>query len=221
MSTDDRETSNEISTTDKTEEPEIPELSLKDITSGKNERGIPAAKFIEDIDSFSNSFTPSASAELLIGAFSDLFSKYKQYEMNLTQKRLNFQNKIPEIEKSLKLVQFLKQKKEDDDEPAVCTRYNLSDMVYANAELDCSAGIVNLWLGANVMLEYTYDEAIDLLSSKLETAKKEQENIVEDLAFTRDQIITAEVNMSRVYNWDVRVKREKVARETANSVKTK
>merc|ERR1719215_1066013 len=124
--------------------------------------------------------------------------------MNLTQKRLNFQNKIPEIEKSLKLVQFLKQKKEDDDEPAVCTRYNLSDMVYANAELDCSAGIVNLWLGANVMLEYTYDEAIDLLSSKLETAKKEQENIVEDLAFTRDQIITAEVNMSRVYNWDVR-----------------
>lgn len=127
--------------------------------------------------------------------------------------------KLPEIEKSLKLVQFLKQKKEEDEEP-VCTRYNLSDMVYANAELDCSAGIVNLWLGANVMLEYTYDEAIELLSSKLEMAKIEHVNIVEDLAFTRDQIITAEVNMSRVYNWDVRVKRGNVARETANSIKS-
>ena len=70
------------------------------------------------------------------------------------------------------------------------------------------------------MLEYTYDEAIELLSSKLEMAKIEHVNIVEDLAFTRDQIITAEVNMSRVYNWDVRVKRGNVARETANSIKS-
>lgn len=97
MSNNYKEPTNEISTTDRVEEPEIPALSLKDITSGKNERGIPAAKFIEDIDAFSISFTPSASAELLIGAFSDLFSKYKQYEMNLTQKRLNFQNKVSRL----------------------------------------------------------------------------------------------------------------------------
>ena len=94
-----------------------------------------------------------------------------------------------------------------DDDENVTTRYNLSDMVYANAELDTSQGTINLWLGANVMLEYTYDEACDLLSSKLKKAKEEQEFISEDLSFTRDQIITAEVNMSRVYNWDVRKKR--------------
>ena len=80
-------------------------------------------------------------------------------------------------------------------------------MIFTKAEVDCSSGIVNLWLGANVMLEYTYDEAIELLSSKEETAKKGYEATIQDLAFTRNQIITAEVNISRIYNWDVRKKR--------------
>lgn len=53
------------------------------------------------------------------------------------------------------------------------TRYNLADTIYAKAEVDCSQGIVNLWLGANVMLEYTYDEALTLLTSKENLAKKE------------------------------------------------
>lgn len=57
------------------------------------------------------------------------------------------------------------------------TRYNLADTLYTKAELDCSSGIVNLWLGANVMLEYTYDEAIELLSSKEETAKRELDEV--------------------------------------------
>lgn len=182
-------------------------LSMESITDGKSERGIPAVKFLEDISAFADSFTPTASAELLIGAFSDLFSKFKVYEQNLSQKRLTFQEKIPEIEKSLSLVNHLKKKKEDGE--SVITRYNLADMIHTKAELDCSVGIVNLWLGANVMLEYTYDEAIELLSSKLESAKKEFGEVTNDLSFTRNQIITAEVNISRIYNWDVRMKRAK------------
>jgi hypothetical protein len=62
-------------------------LTLESLTEdGKNSSGIPAIKFIEDIDSFSNSFTPPASAELLIGAYSDLFAQYKRMEENLIQK---------------------------------------------------------------------------------------------------------------------------------------
>jgi prefoldin subunit 5 len=80
-------------------------------------------------------------------------------------------------------------------------------MLYAKAEVNCAAGIVNLWLGANVMLEYTYDDAIELLSTKGKKIKIDLENSIEDLAFVRNQIITAEVNISRVYNWDVRNKR--------------
>jgi hypothetical protein len=39
-----------------------------------------------------------------------------------------------------------------------------------------------------------------------------------DLAFTRNQIITSEVNISRIYNWDVRIKREKLGKEAAAGI---
>lgn len=44
------------------------------------------------------------------------------------------------------------------------------------------------------MLEYTFDEAKDLLSSKCETAKTSLKNTIEDLEFLRDQITTMEVS---------------------------
>jgi len=69
------------------EAPIVADLKLDDVTEGKNERGIPMVKFIEDIDTFAKSFDPPASAELLIGAYSDLFAKFKSYEGSLTQKR--------------------------------------------------------------------------------------------------------------------------------------
>ena len=57
------------------------------------------------------------------------------------------------------------------------------------------------------MLEYTYDEAIEFLSHNEESAKKEFKIVNEDLAFVRDQIVTSEVSMTRIFNWDVRKKR--------------
>ncbi|KAL3795028.1 hypothetical protein HJC23_006349 [Cyclotella cryptica] len=187
----------------------VSNISLESITDGKNARGIPHAKFVDDIESFANSFNPPASSELLIGAYSDLFSKFKAYEQQLSQKRANYEEKLPEIEKSIKLVRHLKKKKDEGE--SIITRYNLADTIYAKAEVDCSQGIVNLWLGANVMLEYTYDEALELLTSKESLAKKEFAEVTEDLTFTRNQIITSEVNISRIYNWDVRRKRSNAA----------
>mmetsp|Transcript_1970 Transcript_1970/g.2376 ORF Transcript_1970/g.2376 Transcript_1970/m.2376 type:complete len:225 (-) Transcript_1970:154-828(-) len=190
-----------------TKEAENTSLKLESITDGANEHGVPKVKFVEDIDVFAKSFDPPASAELMIGAYSDLFGKFKTYEGSLVQKKKTFQVKIPEIEKSFKLVSFLKSKQEDDDDKPLTTRYNLADMVFAKADISKS-GVVHLWLGANVMLEYTYDEAIELLSTKLEKAKKDLLEISDNLSFVRNQIITSEVNISRIYNWDVRNKRK-------------
>lgn len=192
-------------------EAETTSLSIESITEPCEDSIIPKVKFVEDISTFASSFSPPASAELMIGAFSDLFGKLKTVEANLGQKRTLFQQKIPDIEKSLTLVTHLK-KKHDEGE-TITTRYNLADMVYAKAEVDSSAAIVHLWLGANVMLEYSYEEAIDLLSSKLTKAKKELEKTTSDLAFVRNQIITAEVIISRIYNWDVRQKRLAMTKE--------
>mmetsp|Transcript_4067 Transcript_4067/g.6113 ORF Transcript_4067/g.6113 Transcript_4067/m.6113 type:complete len:216 (-) Transcript_4067:708-1355(-) len=182
-------------------------ISLDSITEGKNERGIPATKFVDDIELFAASFNPPASPELLIGAYSDLFSKFKAYEQQLASKCATYKEKLPEIEKSIKVVRNLKEKKEAG-ESGVAARYNLADTIYSKAEVDCSQGIVNLWLGANVMLEYTYDEALELLTTKQGVAKKDYKEVTEDLTFTRNQIITSEVNISRIYNWDIRRKRE-------------
>ena len=92
---------------------------------------------------------------------------------------MRFQQKIPEIEKSLSLVRYLKAQKEEEAE--VITRYSFAETIFATAQVECN-GTVHLWLGANVMLEYTYEEAIELLSSKETIAKKEHQNVSTILA---------------------------------------
>ncbi|KAG8448026.1 hypothetical protein GDO86_015211 [Hymenochirus boettgeri] len=57
---------------------------------------------------------------------------------------------------------------------------------------------------ANVMLEYDIDAAQTLLEKNLSTATKNLESTEDDLDFLRDQLTTTEVNMARVYNWDVK-----------------
>jgi hypothetical protein len=62
------------------------DMSLLSITDGENERGIPFVKFIDDVEAFATTFTPPATAELLIGAYSELHSKFKTFDASLTQK---------------------------------------------------------------------------------------------------------------------------------------
>ena len=123
------------------------------------------------------------------------------------------------METSLKLVKNL-QKKRDEKETLI-TRYSLADDVYGKAELDLDQGSVNLWLGANVMLEYTYEDAIEFLSNNEAMARREFKEVQTDLAFVRDQIVTSEVSMTRIFNWDVRKKRAEKAAAAGGAAGTK
>ena len=69
-----------------TKEAENTSLKLQSITDGCNVHGVPKVKFVEDITAFANTFDPPASAELMIGAYSDLFGNFKKYEGSLVQK---------------------------------------------------------------------------------------------------------------------------------------
>lgn len=116
------------------------------------------------------------------------------------------------------LVRTLVQKKEaaeqgEGDANGV-VRYSLADNIYANAELDFSTGTVYLWLGANVMLEFTYSEALEFLGKQHEKAVKESEDTLEDITLVRDQIVTCEVLLSRIFNWSVRKKRAADAKKS-------
>lgn len=64
-------------------------------------------------------------------------------------------------------------------------------------------GKVFVWLGADVMVEYTHEEAEALLSKNLALAQTKLSEKAEDLDYLRDQIITAEVNMARFFNFEV------------------
>ncbi|KAJ3045635.1 hypothetical protein HK097_001136 [Rhizophlyctis rosea] len=172
-----------------------------------NPRGIPKAPFVANVDEYQ-----ATETEATLKKFQEMIAKYKYMENNNLQRKKSLESKIPEIKKTLDMVNFLISK-EDSDEP-IQTQYELSDTLWATAKIK-STDTVNLWLGANVMLQYTTAEAKDLLISKLSAAKVSLTQVDEDLEFLREQITTMEVNTARVYNHDVKLRRLAKAQKQA------
>jgi Prefoldin subunit len=146
----------------------------------------------------------------------------------------NLKQKIPELQKSIAAIQTLVAKtttQQQDQQPddndnnnkPIHIRYALCDNIYAKARLSNSSSssstttsttsgvghqaVVYLWLGANVMLEYEYADALTFLRGNHDRAERDLATVSSDLSFVRDQIVTSEVNMSRIFNWDVRRRR--------------
>jgi hypothetical protein len=63
------------------------------------------------------------------------------------------------------------------------------------------------------MLSYKIPEAVTLLKSKLEIAQTTLGNTIEDLEFLREQLTIMEVNTARVFNWDVKRRRDRRLKE--------
>lgn len=110
--------------------------------------------------------------------------------------------KIPDIKKALEALNFLIQQK---DEENVQTRFELADTVFVKAELS-GPKTVFLWLGAKVMLEYGYEEAVALLEKNLKSAETNLSIVEGDLEFLKDQLTVTEVNMARLHNYNVKAK---------------
>jgi len=53
-------------------------------------------------------------------------------------------------------------------------------------------------------VEYEISEAEQVLTKNLDAAKTSLSQVEDDLLYIRDQMTTLEVNMARVYNWDVK-----------------
>ena len=66
------------------------------------------------------------------------------------------------------------------------------------------------------MLSYKIPEAVTLLKSKLEIAQTMLGSTIEDLEFLREQLTIMEVNTARVFNWDVKRRRERRLKEEAD-----
>lgn len=147
--------------------------------------------------------------------------QYKFMEVSKKQQLGDLNVKIPDIEKNLDIINHIKETKKSDDEEdkIIETNYELNDTLYTRATIDASKlESVYLWLGAEVMLEYPLDEAIELLNDRLKSNKSQLELVKEDLDFLKENITTMEVNTARLYNWDVeRRKKLRAAEEGAKN----
>ncbi|XP_077598460.1 prefoldin subunit 3 [Stigmatopora nigra] len=166
----------------------------------KKHLGIPEAVFVEDVDSFMK-LPGNEKADSALRKLDEQYQKYKYMEVNLSQKKLRLRNQIPQIKQTLEILRHMQKKKDAPD--AMETHFMLADNVYCRASVPPTDKVC-LWLGANVMLEYHIDDARALLEKNLATATRNLETLEEDLDFLRDQFTTTEVNMARVYNWDVK-----------------
>ncbi|XP_018607317.1 prefoldin subunit 3-like [Scleropages formosus] len=169
-------------------------------TNKKKHLGIPEAVFVEDIDTFMKA-PGNETADRVLKRLNEQFQKYQFMELNLAQKKLRLKNQIPHIKQTLEMLRHM-QKKKDVTGPME-THFLLADNVYCKALVPATDKVC-LWLGANIMLEYDIDDAQLLLEKNLATASRNLDSAEEDMDFLRDQFTTTEVNMARVYNWDVK-----------------
>ncbi|KAK4176496.1 putative prefoldin subunit 3 protein [Triangularia setosa] len=195
-----------------------------------NPRGIPYAPFVDKVEDYVSS---RADVEPTLRSFQEMVAKYQFMEANLQRRVGGLRDKMPDIQKTLETVRFLKLRnspgKDDDDDLGsdeeedngeIETTFELNDTLYAKAKIGKTEEVY-LWLGANVMLSYPIEEAEELLDGKHKAAKQSLRNCEEDLDFLREQITTMEVAVARVYNWDVVQKRKEKEEEEEKQGKGK
>ncbi|TXG71568.1 hypothetical protein EZV62_000147 [Acer yangbiense] len=181
-------------------------------TTTAERRGIPGAQFVEDVQTYLSQLGLDVNSALAF--LQERLQQYKLVEMKLLAQQRDLQAKIPDIEKCLDVVGTLQAKKGTGE--AHIADFEVSEGIYSRAHLE-DADSVCLWLGANVMLEYSCEEATSLLQNNLDNAKASLEVLIADLQFLRDQVTITQVTIARVYNWDVHQRRIRQATAVKDS----
>ena len=170
----------------------------------KDHQKIPKVIFIDNADAWVEKY----GEDPLFAQMNELYQKYKFMEQQLLRSRQNLRVKLPDIKKTLEMVVMLKKKHEAEDK-SVETNFLVSDNIWAKAKVPNTTGKVGLWLGANVMVEYGYDDALKLLAKNLASAEERLAEHDDDIDYLKDQITTSEVNIARIYNQGLQNKQAK------------
>ena len=76
------------------------------------------------------------------------------------------------------MVQFLQERAKNPKASPINTKFALCENAWASASIKNDTGKVCLWLGADTMVEYSYEEALELLKKNLSNAEKYLESVV-------------------------------------------
>uniref|UniRef100_A0A9I9CQ15 Prefoldin subunit 3 n=1 Tax=Cucumis melo TaxID=3656 RepID=A0A9I9CQ15_CUCME len=122
-------------------------------------RGIPAAQFVEDVRTYLSQLQLDVQSALAF--LQERLQQYKLVEMKLLAQQRDLQAKIPDIKKCLDIVATLQAKKEAATGEPLVADFEISEGIYSRARIE-ETDSVCLWLGANVMLDYSYEEVTDI-----------------------------------------------------------
>ncbi|CRG93113.1 prefoldin subunit 3, putative [Plasmodium gallinaceum] len=187
-------------------------MSFEDLTDNtKSVRNIPGAKFIEHI----TEFLQNKNEETMLRLAKELLLKYKFMEHTFVTRQMNTEKKIPELKDALRVVNTLYKRKEMGESKNMELYFPLEESLYAKGIIEKTDHIL-LWLGANVMVEFPFNEAIDLLNHHLDRAINLYEEMDKELLWLHEQISTTEINISRIHNYVEMKKRNKENNITEN-----
>lgn len=168
------------------------------------------AEFIEDVDQYMQ----GQRLEVKLAELEAQLRSFKQHEQALMARRARTQERLPEIKLALEAVLGLIAK-QDSEQPLVLD-FELTESIYAQASLQ-HVECVNLWLGANVMVEYPLAEAKQLLQEQLQGCEASLEALAKELQSVKASVAISEVSMARVFNWDVEQRRKAKAQQGGGS----
>ncbi|CAD2088116.1 prefoldin subunit 3, putative [Plasmodium chabaudi chabaudi] len=172
-------------------------MSFDDLTDNtRSVRNIPGARFIEHV----TEFLQNKNEETILRLAKELLLKYKFMEHTFVTRQMNTEKKIPELKDALKVVNALYKRKQMNETAALEHYFPLEESLYAKGVIEKCDNIL-LWLGANVMVEFPFNEAIELLNQHLERAINLSEEMDKELVWLHEQISTTEINISRIHNY--------------------
>jgi Prefoldin subunit len=110
-------------------------------TAPTNPRGIPFAPFVDKVEDYVSTREDVAGT---LKSFQEMISKYQFMEVNTQRRAAGLKDKIPDIQKTLETVQFLKTR--DKDSEPIETTFELNNTLFAKANV-APTDEVYLWLG--------------------------------------------------------------------------
>lgn len=171
---------------------------------------IPLLDFVEDVGAFLKKENAN-SVDVVLEELNRLHRNLKTHQSRLLGERMEIERRKPDLEENVAIIKTLQGRCSESSPTETNVRFMAADGVWSDAIIERKPGEtedkVCLWLGANVMMEYTYAEALELLTTNVEASERTIETKKRDLETVKNQLTMCEVTISRFYNWDVAMKK--------------
>lgn len=153
--------------------------------------------------------------------------KYNAMKNFLEKRKEKTEQKIDELNESILVVRGVEKKQKmareniNENKKALELFMPLEETLYVKGEMNL-AHTIYIWLGANVMVELKFDEALNLLNSHLDRAHNLYKQMVEESEYMRKQVEIANANLAAVIIYlDQNKKEELIKQKDTNIDETK